>query len=573
MSDPNQKPMPTKEGESKAYTGYYTPTDEEVGVYNTPQESQQEKPPIEMTEDLYGEEWRNQPGKKDGSTKWDDFCENYETAYARQYNLCTKDIQLDHSSSDVYNYRDTKISDRLKDAQNSENSLAEAQGRDPQNISDNPEIKRSIEEDVDKEIEYNSSLIAAKIALGENSDESIELGKALEKDQFENELNDALIASESEMFQILVRGALLFCPYGTHPRKLNIPIGHGVYEQGRDVAFRTDAVPIENIEAFGICNSPTPPENTEEVRLTPYTSVDDQGNYLSKPDTETTFTGCACKPSIVGNIWNDTFEQYKLAENNGAISSTEIHAVNTFEKRNVATTKSYLICNCGPAVIRPLTSGQDEINITSGMSLQNCVDFPPLDEEGNFSQEKYDRLLEWCERNDVAPYAPGTPEYFDYYSDQYSNLEEELTNVKSPPLNSATEEEFYEWGRELQMVKKDTSEKSEKLYNQILSDMLKKYGIYENIPQSEKDSMTTIKSQYDTLTRNSTTHSIPEDIDKYRTQYGGNAENQGLTNPDQVYNFDKEIAEEQKQNQEDRIDTLIPNYPNQPNYDDSLMPY
>lgn len=137
----------------------------------------------------------------------------------------------------------------------------------------------------------------------------------------------------SENEEYLVRGALLYCNQGSHPRRLNLPECHGVYVMEHPVIQETDCKAGDNISYFGICNSSTPPENSEEILLDAYVS---EGQTSTGQEVQ----GLRCCPDVVGN-WRNCYQPTKLKGEKSAV-----------------TTSSYLICNCG-GIIQPLTSGQE----------------------------------------------------------------------------------------------------------------------------------------------------------------------------------------------------------------------
>ncbi len=124
--------------------------------------------------------------------------------------------------------------------------------------------------------------------------------------------------------EYLVRGALLCCREGTHPRRLNLPKSHGVYIDKNPQITYEDCTK-ENISCFGVCNSSTPPEGAETVRF---------AGYVPEGSTETAedVQGKQCMPDIIGK-WQNPYGQ-------------------------AVTMDSYLTCACG-GVIEPLTSGQE----------------------------------------------------------------------------------------------------------------------------------------------------------------------------------------------------------------------
>lgn len=124
--------------------------------------------------------------------------------------------------------------------------------------------------------------------------------------------------------QYLVRGALLACDKGSHPRRLNLPVSHGTYVLGKPMIDQNDCGE-KNISYFGVCCSETPPPNAENVTLIAY------GEDADKKDVKKV-QGLKCCPDIIGK-WNST------------------HG-------GVVTTDSYLVCACG-GLVMPQTSGQE----------------------------------------------------------------------------------------------------------------------------------------------------------------------------------------------------------------------
>ena len=88
------------------------------------------------------------------------------------------------------------------------------------------------------------------------------------QEQHEMELQalfDQLELEEGEevQFPYLVRGAELYCNCGTHKRRLNLPICHGVYTNGKPMMHEEDCEvgDDKNIPSFGICQSEENPVN------------------------------------------------------------------------------------------------------------------------------------------------------------------------------------------------------------------------------------------------------------------------------------------------------------------------
>lgn len=130
--------------------------------------------------------------------------------------------------------------------------------------------------------------------------------------------------AENDTKVYLVRGALLACDKGSHPRRLNMPKSHGMYVDGHPVAIENDCGK-DNIRYFGVCYSDTPPQDAETVRLEGYV-MEGSG------DTAEPVQGPKCCPDILEK-WCSAYGQS-------------------------VTSDSYLVCNCG-GVISPITSGQE----------------------------------------------------------------------------------------------------------------------------------------------------------------------------------------------------------------------
>lgn len=117
----------------------------------------------------------------------------------------------------------------------------------------------------------------------------------------------------------LVRGAMLSCRMGSHPRRLNLPQSHGEYICDHPVIMDEDCT-MENISSFGVCSSPVPPAGATLVRYPGYMGV--------PPEVQ----GMKCVPSILKK-WENTNGQG-------------------------VTMDSYLVCSCG-GIIEPVTSGME----------------------------------------------------------------------------------------------------------------------------------------------------------------------------------------------------------------------
>lgn len=128
----------------------------------------------------------------------------------------------------------------------------------------------------------------------------------------------------SEKKEYLVRGALLVCNKGSHPRRLNLPKSHGTYVVLHPMISEDDCGE-DNISYFGVCSAAAPPKGAETVNLVAY------GEDADNKDAKMV-QGLKCCPNVIGK-WN------------------ALHG-------GVVTTDSFLVCNCG-GMITAETSGME----------------------------------------------------------------------------------------------------------------------------------------------------------------------------------------------------------------------
>jgi len=218
------------------------------------------------------------------------------------------------------------------------------------NADDMSALENSARETLDQMRE--DSLIAALIAEDENYD-SIE--------QFREE-NPDFDTSEFEFGRAyLVRGARLRCTYGTHSRKLNLPLCHGVYITGSPMIHEKDCIPGDdkNIASFGVCQSPAASSRSPKPPrvLLQLPEYDDYGNPIADSNAGN-IRGLACMPMIAGEKWLDTWNETRITDN-GTHDPADKHKDNQDPDKGypAVTTDSFLVCTCG-GVISPITSGQ-----------------------------------------------------------------------------------------------------------------------------------------------------------------------------------------------------------------------
>ena len=105
----------------------------------------------------------------------------------------------------------------------------------------------------------------------------------------------------------VVRGASIYCVYGTHFRRLDMPVAHGAYIRGIPMMNEDDCkVGLDaNIAPFGACKSP---ENTNvKIVIHDATNImpvptDESGTNFAEP--EMPVEGRLCTP-ILGDKWCD----------------------------------------------------------------------------------------------------------------------------------------------------------------------------------------------------------------------------------------------------------------------------
>ena len=79
------------------------------------------------------------------------------------------------------------------------------------------------------------------------------------------EASQIAAAAESEdEYPYIVAGAKIFCDHGTHFRRLDLPMCHGVYIRDKAATNEDDCVHPENIPIFGVCFSGSNPNDLVE---------------------------------------------------------------------------------------------------------------------------------------------------------------------------------------------------------------------------------------------------------------------------------------------------------------------
>lgn len=187
------------------------------------------------------------------------------------------------------------------------------------------------------------------------------------QEQHEMELQalfDQLELEEGEevQFPYLVRGAELYCNCGTHKRRLNLPICHGVYTNGKPMMHEEDCEvgDDKNIPSFGICQSEENPVNKswfakagDKIKdfFTGEEDTDDAEKIILKTEDGQNVKGYPCTPCIVGT-WKDVYDSEKILRNNADGTSEG-------DKLSALTQRAFLVCAYG-GLIEPISSGQEE---------------------------------------------------------------------------------------------------------------------------------------------------------------------------------------------------------------------
>jgi hypothetical protein len=228
----------------------------------------------------------------------------------------------------------------------------------------------------------------------------------------------------------LVRGAMLYCTCGSHPRKLNLPVDHGIITCETPHVHERDAVtektnPVSpNICWFGHCLSTSESAKRnlrKKIRLAPYVPKDNEGNFLSTPP-ESSSKEKKCVPEFVREIWKNCNENVSISEI-GPFKAGEMKSY-----YNVVTMRSYIMCIHG-GMIHAISSGQDEFNAYMPSFLNSP--FPRCLTEGS-------PFLQWCEANSINPYWPQE----DGYDAWFINKLEEKSQIASS-FSSADSSSFW----------------------------------------------------------------------------------------------------------------------------------
>lgn len=118
------------------------------------------------------------------------------------------------------------------------------------------------------------------------------------------------MSEEQVSYPYVVRGAKIYCAYGSHIRQLDMPVAHGAYIRDKPMMNEKDCeVGLDaNIAPFGACQSPDNPNKKIEIN--------DGTNAMQVPTDESCenfappslpIQGRLCTP-MLGEKWCDAKE-------------------------------------------------------------------------------------------------------------------------------------------------------------------------------------------------------------------------------------------------------------------------
>ena len=175
----------------------------------------------------------------------------------------------------------------------------------------------------------------------------------------ENKKAMEAIAEHEEIYQhvgdeYVVRGAVMRCRCGTHQRKLNLPLSHGVYYGDHPVVHSLDcrSGDDQNVPTMGICKTGTIGKyvkNQADIILQKEV-LDEYG--LATGKTKGAIKGPPCIPKIVG-AWMSTHPQTEIVANN---CSDDV-------RYEAVVLHSFIACKYG-GLIELRTSGQENTDTT-----------------------------------------------------------------------------------------------------------------------------------------------------------------------------------------------------------------
>ena len=329
----------------------------------------------------------------------------YENSYNRHlYSLYPENIE-----ADIYIEAEKRL-DAFQNRIDERMEVCKVQGS--YDVRENEQLVEAMREEVRREKEEQYSYLAAFSAhqdytdnygISEEQKPDIDLGSWVDAEaaavleiQKQQIIRRFIEGKNSGELEYLVRGAPITCICGSHTRHLDMYHSHGVYVNGKAVAFEEDCLPDINISYFGHCNSPKA-ELTETISLKKGGAVNIHGAYLEEPD-DAIRVAIKCIPAFEGK-WQNAHEETLIAGKGERYTKA-------------LTTASYLICRHG-GLIYPLTSGQLDESYYHAPFMAY-----PFDDFGS------EAFYHWCEQNNICPALPGEQEYYDWYKDKLDTARE-----------------------------------------------------------------------------------------------------------------------------------------------------
>jgi len=118
------------------------------------------------------------------------------------------------------------------------------------------------------------------------------MGRVRETAATVREVAEVANASDDD-YPYIVAGAKIFCDHGTHLRRLDLPVSHGVYIRDLAMTNEDDCQHPENIPIFGVCLSSANPH--EQMQ---YTGSDSEDFLYSDQDIVFPLIGKKCYPEL-----------------------------------------------------------------------------------------------------------------------------------------------------------------------------------------------------------------------------------------------------------------------------------
>lgn len=159
--------------------------------------------------------------------------------------------------------------------------------------------------------------MAAKKGYSKTQENSEDCANVEITDEEQQYIEDNVNSSNSSPAEYTTRGVSLRCKFGTHTRRVNLKEDHGVTIMHEDdkyyhpLILEEDCKLNDNINVFGICNSPSVPKGQK------ITLLDEEKNNP--------IVGYPCVCQILGK-WADAKENFEIND------------------KKVLTTKSFLVC-------------------------------------------------------------------------------------------------------------------------------------------------------------------------------------------------------------------------------------